>query len=67
MNGVYKPFGMEVNLLFRANFERNLQQQRGLYEVLEALDNSSVEDFISYKLKDDKHKNLLTLDDLRVQ
>jgi hypothetical protein len=58
---------MEVDLIFRAKFERDLQQQRGLYEVLEALDHSSVEDFISYKLKDDKHKNLLTLDDLRVK
>jgi hypothetical protein len=38
-----------------------------MYEVLEALDHSNVEDLISYKLKDDKHKNLLTLDDLRVK
>ena len=36
-------------------------------EVLEALDHSNVEDLISYKFKDDKHKNLLTLDDLRVK
>jgi hypothetical protein len=38
-----------------------------MYEVLEALDHSNVEDLISYKLKDDKYKNLLTLDDLRVK
>jgi hypothetical protein len=36
-----------------------------MFEVLEALDQSSVEDLISYKLRDDKEMNLLTLDDLR--
>ncbi len=65
LNGVYKPFAMEIDLNFRAQFEQH--QHRGMYEVLEALDHSNVEDLISYKLKDDKHKNLLTLDDLRVK
>ena len=36
-----------------------------MFEVLEALDQSSVEDLISYKLQDDKEMNLFTLDDLR--
>lgn len=36
-----------------------------MFEVLEALDQATVEDLISYKLRDDKEMNLLTLDDLR--
>jgi hypothetical protein len=31
------------------------------------LKNSSVEDFISYKLHEDKERNLITIDDLRLQ
>lgn len=31
------------------------------------LKNSSVEDFISFKLREDKERNLITLDDLRLQ
>ena len=58
-------YKMEVDLEFRAKFQR--EQNMAMFEVLEALDKSSVEDLISYKLKEDKEANLLTLDDLRYQ
>ena len=54
---------MEVDLDFRSQVLRD--QHKNWYEMLQALDHSTVEDLISYKMKEDKDNNLLTLDDLR--
>ena len=59
------PFTMSEDPEFRAQFMR--EQNRRVFEMQEALDKSTVEDLVSYKIKDDKHKNLLTFDDLRLQ
>lgn len=42
-------------------------QYRRVAELQDALDRSTVEDLISYKLKGDGIRNLITLDDLRWQ
>ena len=55
---------MEEDLEFRAEF--NLNHQR-MFEVQEALDRSTIEDLISYKIKEDKLNHLIVFDDLRVQ
>ena len=58
-----KPFEMEQDLEFRAEFNRLNQRD---FEVQEALDRSTIEDLVSYKIKEDKLRNLIVLDDLRV-
>jgi hypothetical protein len=56
---------MQEDLRFRAQIMRD--DHRRIFEIQECLDRSTVEDLISYKIREDRYKNLLVLDDLRWQ
>ena len=62
---VLAAFEVEADVNFRNEYKT--QALINDQAVLQKLSKSSVEDLISYKLRDDRKQNLLTLDDLRLK